>query len=220
MNVQKARDDSEEKLLAVVRAVAGRTQGREDDDHPAPPGPWDPVIRTALERVIPFGPLPDPWLRSSELTRLIFALIISLRPESSDALKPHSLIDLVALNPQPLPPRQAFLRSLARTVVERAELMQEIADAAGSLAERQGIIIVGGYPVRFADELCPDIFRLKWPFPHPPPHWYNPELDGVDLLTLAAEFDQAAKGTFSPALRQGLADASAKFAKTGLSRVQ
>ena len=50
--------------------------------------------------------------------------------------------------------------------------------------------------------------------------WVSQELDGVDLLTLAAEFDQAAKGTFSPALRQGLADASAKFAKTGLSRMQ
>jgi hypothetical protein len=36
---------------------------------------------------------------------------------------------------------------------------------------------------------------------------------------LAAEFDQAAKGAFSPALRQGLADASAKFAQTGLSRM-
>ena len=37
---------------------------------------------------------------------------------------------------------------------------------------------------------------------------------------LAAEFDQAAKGAFSPTLRQGLADASAKFAQTGLSRMQ
>lgn len=223
MNVQKTIDRSnqisQEKLLAAVRAVTGRTQGREDDDHPLPPGPWDPVIRTALERVISFGPLPDPWVRSSELAKLILTLVIKLRPELSDALKPHSLIDLVALNPQPLPPRAAFLTALARTVVERAELIQEIADAQGQ-GEQQGIIIVGGYPVRFADELCPEKFRFKWPLPHPPPPWFKQELDGVDLLMLATEFDQAAKGAFSPALRQGLADASAKFAQTGLSRMQ
>jgi hypothetical protein len=222
MNVQKTIDRSnqisQEKLLAAVRAVAGRTQGQEDDDHPLPPGPWDPVIRTALERVISFRPLPDPWIRSSELTKLILTLIIKLRPELSDALKPHSVIDLVALNPQPLPPRAAFLTALARTVVERAELMQEIADAQGQgQGEQQGIIIVGGYPVRFADELCPEKFKFKWPFPHPP---FKQELDGVALLMLATEFDQAAKGAFSPALRQGLADASAKFAQTGLSRMQ
>jgi hypothetical protein len=97
--------------------------------------------------------------------------------------------------------------------------MQEIADAQRQL-ERQGIIIVGGYPVRFADELCPESFKFKWPFPHPPPPWFKQELDSVDLLMLATEFDQAAKGAFSPALRQGLADASAKFAQTGLSRLQ
>ena len=103
MNVQKtierSHQISQENLLAAVRAVASRTQGREDDDHPLPPGPWDPVIRTALERVISFGPLPDPWVRSSELAKLILTLIIKLRPELSDALKPHSLIDLVGSTP-------------------------------------------------------------------------------------------------------------------------
>jgi hypothetical protein len=66
---------------------------------------------------------------------------------------------------QPLPPRAAFLRALARTVVERAELLHEIAEAARGQGEQQSNIIVGGYSARFADELCPDIFRPKWPFP-------------------------------------------------------
>ena len=222
MNIQKTMDGpnqiSQEKLLAAVGAVANRTQGRDDDDHPLPPGPWDPVIRAALDRVISFGPLPDPWGPSSELLKLILTLIVSLRPELSDALKPHSRIDLAALNPQPLPPRPAFLTALARTVVERAELIQDIADVHGQ--DEQQSIIIGGYPVRFAEEICGNDFRLKWPFPHPPPPWFKQELDAVDLLMLAAEFDQAAKGAFSPTLRQGLADASAKFAQTGLSRMQ
>jgi hypothetical protein len=223
VNIQNTMDGpnqiSQEKLLAAVGAVANRTQGREDDDHPLPPGPWDSEIRAALDRVTSFGPLPDPWGPSSELVKLILTLIVSLRPELSDALKPHSRIDLAALNPQPLPPRPAFPTALARTVVERAELIEDIADVYGR-DEQQSIIIVGGYPIRFAEELCGNDFRLKWPFPHPPPPWFKQELDAVDLLMLAAEFDQAAKGAFSPTLRQGLADASAKFAQTGLSRMQ
>jgi hypothetical protein len=71
MNVQQTIPESyqinQEKLFAVVRAVLGRSNSREDDDHPLPSGPWDPVIRKALERVTPFGPHPEPWLPSSEL---------------------------------------------------------------------------------------------------------------------------------------------------------
>jgi hypothetical protein len=224
MNVQKtileSHQISQETLLAVASAVAGRTNGRGDDDHPLSPGPWDPVIRRALERVTSFGPHPEPWLRSSELAKLVLAFVASLRPEIFDAIKPHSLIELVELNPQPLPPRQAFLASLARIIIDRAEFMQEFAQSIRSQGEEQGIIIVSGYLSRFADDLCPDIFRLKWPFGKPRPHWFDEKLDGVDLLTLAAQFDQAAKEAFSPALRQGLADASIKFAESGLSRMQ
>lgn len=224
MTVQQTIPEShqftQEKLLAVVRGVAGRSNGREDDDHPLAPGPWDPVIRKALEHVTLFGPQPEPWLRSSELERLILAFVVSLRPEMFDALKPHSLIESAGLNPQPLPPRQAFLASLARIVIDRAELMQEIADSSRSRGEQQGIIIVSGYLARFADDFCPDIFRLKWPFGKPRPHWFDEKLDGVDLLTLASQFHEAAKEAFSPALQQGLRDASAKFLDAGLSRMQ
>jgi hypothetical protein len=218
--IPESHQFSQEKLLAVVRGVVGRNNRREDDDHPLPPGPWDPVIRKALERVTPFGPHPEPWLPSSELARLILAFVVSLRPKISDALKPHSLIERVGLNPQPLPPRQAFLTSLARMVIDRAELMQEIADSAPSQGERQGIIIVSGYLTRFADDFCATGVKPRWPFPGPPPSWFVKELDGVDLLLIAAQLDQAATEAFSPALRQSLKNVGAKFAEAGLSRMQ
>jgi hypothetical protein len=212
---------SQEKLLAVVRAVAARTDGHEDDDHPLPPGPWDRVIRNALERVTPLGPHPEPWLRSSELARLILALAVSLQPEISDALKPHSLIERVGLNPQPLPPRQAFLTALTQIVIDRAELIAEIANATGGQGEQHGIIIVSGYLARFADDFCATGFKPRWPFPpNLPPSWFVKELDGVDLLLIAVRLDQAATEAFNPALRQGLRDASGKLANTGLSRMQ
>ena len=205
---------SQAKLLAFVRAMIGGSRGREDDEHPLLPGPWDPVIRVALERISVFGPRPEPW-------KVIFASILARHPEIWDAIGGgHSFGAEVELNPQPLPPRFAFLVSVAQTVISRAELMQEITDATRREGEQHGIIIVGGYIARFVDDFCGNGFRLKYPFPGPRPHWFAKKLDGIDLVVMATQFDQAAKETFSQDLRQNLADASAKFVEAGLSKMQ
>lgn len=48
-----------ESVVSFIRDLIGSYPNPED---PQPPGPWDPIIRAALERIIRFGPLPDPWL--------------------------------------------------------------------------------------------------------------------------------------------------------------
>jgi hypothetical protein len=192
MNTEKTEqqlvDISQEKLLALVRAMIGGSMGRKDDEQPLPPGAWDSVIRAAMER--------------------------------TNISSGHSFGEEVALNPQPLPPRFAFLVSVAQAVINRAELFQEIADAAPREGEQQGIIIVSGYITRFVDDFCGTGFRLKYPFPGPRPPWFADELDGIDLVVMATQFEQAAQNTFSPDLRQNLADASAKFVEAGLSKMQ
>lgn len=229
---------SQEKLLDFVRAMIGGSRGREDDEHPLPPGPWDPVIRVALERTTVFGPVPDPWKvfsphphpwRSIESVfgplpdpwKVIFANITAKYPAIWDVIGGNFSIGAeVALNPQPLPPIFAFLVSLAQTVISRAELIQEIADATRPEGEQQGIIIVGGYIARFVDDICGNDFRFKWPFPWPRPNWFAEEVAGIDLMVMAAQFDQAAKETFNRELRQSLADASTKLAEVGLTKIQ
>ncbi len=43
---------SREKLTAFVSEMLGGTSiGREDDEHPLPPGPWDPIIRKVSKQV-------------------------------------------------------------------------------------------------------------------------------------------------------------------------
>ena len=151
----------------------------------------------------------------------LFAGILARHPEISDAIGGgHSFGDEVALNPQPLPPRYAFLVSVAQALTSRVELLQEIADATAREGEQQGIIIVGGYVSRFVDDFCGTGFRLRYPFPGPRPHWFTAELDGIDMMVMATQFEQAAKESFSPDLRRNLADVSTRLAEAGLSRMQ
>ncbi len=250
MNTEETNESSlcirQEHLLAFVREmIVGRT-GREDDEHPLPPGPWDPVIRVALERINVFGPHPEPWRRflghpvpwrtvesvfgpSPEPWRAIFASILARHPEIWDAIGGgQNFGEEVALNPQPLPPRFAFLISVAKTVISRAELMQEIADATRREGEQQGIIIVSGYLDRFVDDWCGNDFRLLWPGPDPlipwwggpRPKWFVEILSGIDLVVIATQFEQEAKVTFSQDLRQNLVGASAKLVEAGISKMQ
>lgn len=214
------------ELLAFVRELIGTSRGREDEDHPLPPGPWDPIIRLALERTavlrnpvrgrpggLVFGPQPDPW-------RVLLTRILAHWPEINDSISGgHRFGESVALNPQPLPPRYAFLSAVAEAVASRAELLQEVANAMGRNGTQQGIIIVGGYTSRFSDEWCGNGFRLKWPLPGPPPQWFANELKAMDLVVIGAQLDHASRETFSPELRQHLSNASAKFVDTGLSKM-
>jgi hypothetical protein len=238
MEEQLSLHVSQEQLLAFVRSMIGGGAGREDDQHPLPPGPWDPVIRVALEQIRFFGPQPEPWrIAGSERSHsrtaepvvnpmsdprnVVFQSIFKKHPEIFDAIGGgHSFGEQVALNPQPLPPRAAFLIAVAQAVIRRAELFQEIASATSHDDSQQGIIIVGGYTSRFSDDWCGTGFKLRWPFPGPRPHWFPYELDGIDLIVVATQFEQAAKETFSQELRQHLAKTSAKFTEVGMSKLQ
>jgi hypothetical protein len=241
MSIEQTEQQSlyitQEKLLAFVHDMIGASSGREDDEHPLPPGPWDPVIRVALRQIESFGPSPEPWrvfdstpaqLRTArsifsphpEPWRVLLASILAKHPEIYDVIGGgHRFGEEVSLNPQPLPPRYAFLVAAAQAVVNRAELLQEIADATLQEGTRQSIIIVGGYTRRFTDDWCGNGFRLRWPFPGPRPNWFTHELSGIDLVVMATQFHQAAKETFSLDLRQNLGDASARFVEAGLSKM-
>jgi len=237
---QRSIHISPEKFLAFVSEMFGASVGREDDEHPLKPGPWDPVIRAAVERLYVFGPSPEPWrvfdgnpvpwrARQSDFGpqpesaawKVVLTTLFEKYPELYDLIPRggQKFGETVTLNPQPLPPRIAFLAAVAHTVVSRAELLQEIAHATASEGERRGIIIVGGYVSRFCDDFCGNGFILIWPFPGPRPWWFPTELHAVDLVVLASQFHQAAKEAYSPELRQHLADASARLAEAGLSKM-
>ena len=232
---QKYLNVSQQKLLSFVGMMLGTNSGLEDDEHPLPPGPWDPVIRAAVERFNILGPSPEPWrvFESGAFSRAgeaAFGQPIPWGVVLSSILVRHpELYELigggrrsggeVSLNPQPLPPRAAFLISIVRAFIGRVELMQEIAENMSLQGEQRDIIIVGGYTSRFAEDFCGNGFRLRWPYPGPRPNWFPQKLEGLDLLVMAAQFEHSAKETFRGALRQDFVDAGTNFAEAGFGRV-
>lgn len=209
-----------EQLFTAVRAVSSGASGRDNPEDPMPPGPWSPLIRTALERLgpialaSPFSPRvpPDPvrpeWLR----------LLATLRPELWE-LVGGGFGGQRALNPQPVPPRTAFLAGLAAAVAERALLLRDIADWLRPRgAEQAGIIIIGGIVSRFVDDICGTPFRPRWPFPWPPPPWFVESMSMTDFLAIGAEFDRQAAETVHADLRAEFKQASEKLARTAMSR--
>jgi hypothetical protein len=187
-----------EKLVGFVRGMVGGVSGYEDPDNPLPPGPWDPYIRKAMRELLA-GPVPDPW-RS----------VLGPSPQPWRE---------VMLNPQPLPPRAMLAVAVAREVIERAELTQEIANALQSEGQQHGIIIVGGLISRFIDDCGND--RL-WPkHPIPPPHGTEPDnkLTSFELIAMGAQFEHESRGLADARLREELRGAGARLIEMGVTRM-
>lgn len=244
-------------LLTVVREMVYGRHGREDDEHPAPPGPWDPVIREALKPLLAFGPQPDPWRFHGPGTqpwrivppvfgphpdpwgpgpipwltmearfgipvpwKHVFASLAERYPAIWDLLGgPASWGAEVALNPQLLPPRQAFLLSLADTVLSRALLLQDLARAMQGDGPVDAPSAAARYLALFAEDICGNDFRLRWPFPGPRPHWFLDEMYGIDLLLLAARFADAGPDMAGPELQQSMSDAARRLTHAAMSRM-
>ena len=217
---------SRDKLLSFVsQTFGGASVGREDDEHPLPPGPWDPVIRKVSNRVFGpqpepwrsiFGPSPEPWRSEFNVSQIILGIIAARHPEIYDVISDR--FNRAGLNPQPLPPRAAFLAAVTEEVIERVSLMQEVADAMDQTGEQRGIIIVGGKISQFVDgvdELCPRISR-KFPKPK---GGSEDRFSTLELLAAGAVFEQHAATVAHEGLQQELRNAGARLIETGIARM-
>lgn len=238
---QRNFEITREKLFELVSpAFAGRGgsgESQPNPDDPLKPGPWDPVIRVALKDVLRFGPHPEPWrlgpdpipwrfgrspdrwvssLINSGLLEQIGRRFPAIFDLIGGGLRPG---DLVALNPQPLPPRERFILALGEAVVARAEQLAEATSAIGDQGEERGIIIVGGYVGRLVDDWCGTGYRPRWPFPGPPPWWFQQEVSARDILTLGASLHQASREAFHLVVGRALDEQADKLAQVGLERM-
>lgn len=213
---------SREKLVAMFSRLIGGTSANPNPDEPRKPGPWDPVIRKVANQVfgpdpVPRrwfrGPEPDPWHSEFNLTQLILSVVAERRPELYDFF--HNRLNRVALNPQPLPPRWAFIAAFAEEAVDRILLMQEVADAINQAGEQRGIIIVGGKIASLVDEFCGNGIHIPVPRPK---HVDDNQLSGIELILAGAVIEQNA-AVAHEGLRRELSHAAAKLIETGIARM-
>lgn len=193
-STQKAYEAHELSRQQMVSLVGELLGGYPNPDGTTPPGPWDPIIHKAIERL---GPHPEPW-----------------RPVFGPGPQPW---EEVALNPQPLPPKAAFAAAIAKEVIDRTMLMQEIADALPQAGQRQGIIIVGGYLSRFIDDCGNDRLWRKRPFP--PRRDGDDRLTALELIVMGVMFEQGAQISAQEPLQQEFRKAGAKLTEIGLARM-
>ncbi len=221
------------KLYTLFAPALGRggNSGQPDPDHPLKPGPWDPVTRIAAKEILRFGtssetwrygPQPEPWT-TAVLGNALLALITRHLPALRDVIgEVRRAGEEASLNPQPLPPLEAFTIALAEALVTRVELLADVAgaftDARTSGAERAAVL-VGGHVGRLIDDYCGNGFRLVWPFPGPPPWWFKAEVGARELLMLGAHLNAASDRAFDPVVQGTLAAASAKLAKAAVERL-
>jgi hypothetical protein len=147
----------------------------------------------------------------------ILGVLATRHPEIFDLIG-GDRFSKVSLNPQPLPPRAAFLVAFTEEVIGRALLMQEVADGMNQTGERQGIIIVGGRLSMLVDELCGNNFPRRIPIPRPK-HDTDDRLSAMELILAGAVCEQNAASIAHDGLRQELRNAGAKLIEAGIARI-
>jgi hypothetical protein len=125
----------------------------------------------------------------------------------------------VALNPQPLPPRSAFLAAIISGVAQRMTDVCELADLIPRPGGERGSIIVAGHVARFVDDICANGLRIKWPFPWPAPPWFSESLSGPDLIVMGTQFQQCAVTAMDRDLGRTFADAAHALLEAGAARL-
>jgi len=125
----------------------------------------------------------------------------------------------VALNPQPLPPRSAFLAAVILEVTERMTDVCELADLIPRPGGERGNILVAGHVAKFVDDICGNGLRIHWPFPWPAPGWFSSSLSGQDLVVMGTQFQQCAAIAMDPDLSGTFADAAYALLEAGAARL-
>jgi hypothetical protein len=194
---------------ALTALVSQLTTGYPNPDGPeVAPGPADPYIRKALERSV---------LGAGTGTNL-WRVIAEKHPEIWDVIGGDPLSG-VALNPQPLPPRKAFLAAVILEFSERMIDVCELADLIPREGGERGSLITAGHVARFVDDICGNGFTLRWPYPWPAPHWFVTTLNGADLIVMGTQFQQCAGLAIDRDIGRIFADAAHALLEAGAARL-
>ena len=199
-------DLSARALMALVSQLTTGypTPGGPEDA----PGPVDPYIRRALERSVV----------GSGMATHLWRFIAEKHPEIWDVMGGGQIAS-VALNPQLLPPRSAFLAAVVLEFTERMTLVCELAGLIPRPGGEPDTSIVAGQVARLVDDVCGIGFKLRWPFPWPAPGWFTVTLNGGDLIVMGTQFQQCSGLALDRDLGSTFADAAHALLEAGAARL-
>jgi hypothetical protein len=161
---------------------------------------------------------------------LILARFIArLRPEIWDVVFPHgpvlralasggSAFQEVALNPQPLPPREIFAITLADAhlseIVRLAELSARLGEE-GRAMRKAALTLIGDF-----DEICPPNWprrpKLKWPVPPLPWPFEGVRMEPAELFFAGSRFLLASDVVADTELKSALAETGLRLMESGV----
>jgi hypothetical protein len=102
-------------------------------------------------------------------------------------------------------------------VIDRANLVQQVADALAANRQQHAIIIIGGSSQRFSDGCGTGRIRQHFP---PPRRHDDARLSPFQLVLIAAQFQESANETTNEGLRQEFINAADRLLETGMGRLQ
>lgn len=194
---------------ALTALVSQLTTGHPDaSPQEEAPGPMDPYLRRALERSVVGNGM------GTELWRAI----AQKNPEVWNVIGGDPTAR-ISLNPQPLPPRSAFLACVVLEFTERMTDVAEIADLIPRPGGERGNLIVVGHVAKFVDDICGNGMRVRWPYPWPAPPWFGDSLSGADLIVMGTQFQQCAAIAMDRELGRTYADAAHALLEAGAARL-
>lgn len=205
---QSSKNLSARALTAMVSQLTTGFAGPDAPD--CIPGPFDPYMRRALERAV-LG-------TGSGIGTHLWRVVAEKHPEIWGVIGGDPSPQ-VALNPQPLPPKSAFLAAIVQEFADRMTLVAELADLIPRPGGEAGSLLVAGHVARFVDEVCCNGFKLRWPFPTPAPAWFSDTLSGADFVVMGTQFQQSSVIARDRDLGRTYADAAHALLEAGAARL-
>lgn len=178
------------------------------------PDPWRQFLVGPGPQPWHTGPKPDPWFIGRDV------LGPSPQPWRTPVSQRWDRFSAVALNPQPLPPKERFAVAVTDAMLSQVVHLANAAELAGGDS--------GGNLLRRAvtmlqdwDELCPrwPKWPKNWPPPPDPPDWLGDEMSPVAHFLAATRVLAAADAVYDESIASTMSELGDRQFDYSLSRM-
>ncbi len=185
------------------------------------PEAWDAINPHGPAYGAIMGPFPEPWRLLAEPDRWVIGSQVAgpfPQPWRSPASQRWDRLSAVALNPQPLPPKERFAVAITDAMLSQVVALANEAALGGDSERglRRAFMLLQEW-----DELCPrwPKWPRTWPPPPDPPDWFKDEMSPVAHFLAATRVLAAADAVYDESIASSLAEIGNRQFEQALSRM-